>query len=70
MTALHMLLCGQGPPYLDLPVWGPFGGRISKSVKLMGMTINTDGQLTPMQLYGPSTSAARDQPTMCSAWAQ
>lgn len=52
MTALCALLCGQKPPYVFLSVWGPFGHRISKRVKVSGMTINADC---------PSTFAAWNQ---------
>lgn len=54
LTALSALLGGQGPPYVDFSVWGPFGHRIQKKVKLTGLSLNSAGELHPLELFGPS----------------
>ena len=53
LAALHALLQGSGPPYVDFSVWGPFGHRISKRVKLSALMRGPSGQLQPVELFGP-----------------
>ena len=37
LSGFHALLQGSGPHHVDFSVWGPFGHRIAKRVKLTGM---------------------------------
>ena len=60
LTALAALLAAQAPPYVDFSVWGPFGHRIQKKVKLNGLTLSASGELHPVELYGPSDFATWD----------
>ena len=53
LAALNALLRGTGPPYVDFSVWGPFGHRIAKRVKLSGMVMKPGGELAPVELFGP-----------------
>lgn len=49
----HLLSQGQ-PPYTDFSIFGPFGHRIMKRIKLQGMAIDRDGSLKMIELYGPN----------------
>ena len=53
LSGLHALQQGSGPPCVDFIVWGPFGHRFAKRVKLTGMVIGAGGQLQPTELFGP-----------------
>lgn len=51
-------LLGQGhPPYCDFSVFGPYGHRMMKKIKLSGLTIGTDGHLKTVELQGPQNIA-------------
>ena len=60
LSALHALFSGSSAPYVDFSVWGPFGHRITKRVKMQGMSINSAGELQPVELFGPGTFDAWD----------
>jgi hypothetical protein len=55
LTSLHALLGSSGPPYVDFSVWGPFGHRIAKKMKLTGLILGADGNLQTKECFGPST---------------
>jgi hypothetical protein len=55
LTSLHALLQGTGPPYVDFAVWGPFGHRIAKKMKLSGLVIGAKGELRQTECYGPAS---------------
>ena len=48
----HLLDSGL-PPFTDFALFGPFGHRIERKVKLSGMTISRDGNLRQVELHGP-----------------
>eukprot|EP00435_Cladocopium_sp_Y103_P026713 s4904_g6.t1 len=50
---LHLLSVGQ-PPYTDFSVFGPFGHRMMKRIRLSGYNIERDGSLKTVELYGPN----------------
>lgn len=52
-------LCKQGsPPYADFSIFGPFGHRMMKRIKLSGYFIERDGTLRTVELYGPTNLGA------------
>jgi hypothetical protein len=57
LSAVKHLLDSNCCPYTDFPVFGPYGQRIYKKVKLSGYQIARDGQLTSVELHGPSNIA-------------
>eukprot|EP00435_Cladocopium_sp_Y103_P048512 s1251_g14.t1 len=50
---IHLTTTGQ-PPYADFSVFGPFGHRMMKRIKLSGYNIERDGTLRTVELYGPN----------------
>jgi hypothetical protein len=61
LTSLHALLQGSGPPYVDFAVWGPFGHRISKKMKMVGLVMGPKGELHQTECFGPSTFSDWEQ---------
>jgi hypothetical protein len=53
LAGLRALFATGAPPYVDLAVWGPFGRRIQKKLKLTGLVMTASGTLQQAQLYGP-----------------
>lgn len=52
-------LCSQGsPPYADFSIFGPFGHRMMKRIKLSGYSIERDGTLRTVEMYGPNNLGA------------
>ena len=54
LSAVKHLLHSNCCPYTDFSIFGPYGQRIYKKVKLSGYQIPRDGQLTSVELHGPS----------------
>ena len=57
LSAVKHLLDSNCCPYTDFSVFGPYGQRIYKKVKLSGYQIARDGPLTSVELHGPSNIA-------------
>ena len=53
-TAMQHLLQLGSVPYTDFSIFGPFGHRMMKRIKLSGQTLDRDGSLKPIELYGPN----------------
>ena len=53
LAGLRAMFSTGAPPYVDLAVWGPFGRRIQKKLKLTGLVMTASGTLQQAQLYGP-----------------
>jgi len=53
LTAVKALLDADRAPYVDFAVWGPFGCRLAKKLKLHGVSFSSDGTLVPIELAGP-----------------
>ena len=53
-AVVHLLENGL-PPYTDFAVWGPYGHRIERKLKLQGVTIGRDGVIRTVELQGPPT---------------
>ena len=54
ITAIRHLL-GQGSaPYADFAIFGPYGMRIMKKVKLSGVTLGRDGTVKSQEFHGPA----------------
>ena len=50
---IHLVSSGQ-PPYTDFSVFGLFGHRMMKRIKLFRYNIGGDGTLRTVELYGPN----------------
>ena len=55
VSCIQHLLSQGHPPYCDFSVFGPYGHRMMKKIKLSGLTIGTDGQLKTVELQGPQS---------------
>ena len=53
LSGLKALFTSGAAPYVDLAIWGPFGQRTHRKLKLSGLVLGTDGVLQQVQLYGP-----------------
>ena len=49
----HLVKQGH-PPYADFAIFGPYGHRLYKKIKLSGVTIGRDGLLKSVELHGPA----------------
>jgi len=54
LSALKTLFASDSVPYVDLSIWGPFGRRTMKRLKLSGLVMGPDGKLQHSQLFGPA----------------
>ena len=55
LSALHHVVSQGNPPYTDFAIWGPYGHRLAKKVKLSGYVMGRDGVLTSIELTGPTS---------------
>jgi len=53
LSAVKALLDADLAPYVDFAIWGPFGNRLMKKLKLHGVTFSSSGALVPLELSGP-----------------
>ena len=53
LTGLRALFSSSGPPYVDLAIWGPYGRRIQKKLRMKGLVLQASGRLATSELYGP-----------------
>ena len=53
LTGLRALFRSGVAPYVDLSIWGPFGARTQRKLKMAGLNIGADGVLTQVQVPGP-----------------
>lgn len=51
-AVIHLLKAGL-PPYVDFAIWGPYGHRIERKLKLQGVSIGRDGVLRTVEMHGP-----------------
>ena len=51
-AVVHLLQAGL-PPYMDFALFGPFGHRLERKVRLSGLSIGRDGTLKQVELQGP-----------------
>lgn len=58
LSAISHLLDAGLPPWADFAIFGPFGRRIERKVKLTGMTMGRDGQMRQVELHGPPNIGA------------
>ena len=54
LSALDSLFKEGLPPYVDMAIWGPYGTRLLRTIKMVGMQIMPNGQLERVELKGPS----------------
>ena len=55
MTALHAVLERGRAPYCDFAVWGPFHQRILKRIRMKGVRLSGNGELSSVELCGPDS---------------
>lgn len=54
LTSLNALFRSGRAPYTDMAVWGPFQLRLQKKIKLKGMRFSSNGDMIPIELFGPA----------------
>ena len=55
LTAFHTVIAGGYPPYVDMSVWGPYGNRLYRRLKMTGMQVMPAGSLKQVEILGPPT---------------
>lgn len=55
LSAMHHVVSQGHPPYCDFAIWGPYGHRVAKKLKLSGYVIGRDGLLTSIEVTGPTS---------------
>ena len=58
VSAIVRLLDNGLPPFASFAIFGPYGRRIERKIKLTGMTIGRDGQMRQLELHGPPNIGA------------
>ena len=53
VSAIRHLLRQNCPPYCDFSIFGPYGHRLVKKIKLSGLMITKEGTLSTIELHGP-----------------
>ena len=53
LTAVKKVLDVDMAPYVDFSVWGPFGNRMVRKLKLHGHTFSSEGTFVPVEVAGP-----------------
>lgn len=53
LTGLRALFRSGAAPYVDLSIWGPFGARTQRRLKMAGVTLGSDGTIQQVQMPGP-----------------
>lgn len=54
ITAVKHLLDQGSVPYVDFAIFGPYGMRILKKVKLSGVMLGRDGSVKSQEFHGPA----------------
>ena len=54
LSALRHVVQQGNPPFVDFSIWGPYGHRLVKKIKLSGYVIGRDGVLSTVELTGPT----------------
>eukprot|EP00971_Amphidinium_carterae_P331493 6465081-Amphidinium_carterae.1 len=55
LSALSKIYNSDAAPYVDLGIFGAFGHRLLKRTKLLGARLTAEGQLVPVEIYGPKS---------------
>ena len=55
LSVIQHLLDSGAPPYTDFAIFGPYGHRIERKLRLSGVTIGRDGLLRNVEIAGPPT---------------
>jgi len=53
LAGLRALFDSGAAPYVDLAIWGPYGHRTQRKLKLSGLVLGHDGVLQNVQVPGP-----------------
>eukprot|EP00971_Amphidinium_carterae_P330766 6463975-Amphidinium_carterae.1 len=61
LTSLRHVLSQRLPPYADLSVFAPFGARMARKLKFVGLVMAADGSLARKELPGPPNFQEWDQ---------
>ena len=57
LSAMRHLLNAGCCPYADFSIFGPYGQRMYKTLKLSGYIISRDGNLATVEMHGPNNVA-------------
>jgi hypothetical protein len=63
LAAIDHMLRMNVLPYVDFGIFGPFGTSMIKKVKLQGIRLNSEGQITKIEINGPAT-----YDLWCASW--
>ena len=53
LTTLHHVVQHNNPPYVHTGVWGPYGHRLLRKVRMKGVRIMPDGRIEQVEMVGP-----------------
>ena len=54
LSTLHSLFTSGRAPYTDMAIWGPYHKRLQKKIRLKGVKLNAQGEITPVEMNGPA----------------
>ena len=58
LSAMNHLVNSGDLPYASFAIFGPYGSRLMRKQKVMGLIIDTKGQLKQVEFLGPQTFSA------------
>ena len=53
LSAVLFRLKSGVPPYEDFSVFGPYGSRLNRRLKMKGLQLRSDGELHTVEIFGP-----------------
>ena len=53
LSAVLFRLKSGVPPYADFSVFGPYGSRLNRRLKMKGLQLRSDGELHTVEIFGP-----------------
>ena len=53
LVCLQCVIKGGQVPFVDMAVWGPYGGRLYRKNKLRGSVFKSDGSFGSQEIFGP-----------------
>ncbi|CAK9014935.1 unnamed protein product [Durusdinium trenchii] len=54
LSTLRNLFKSGRTPYTDMAIWGPYQHRLQKKMKMRGMRFAANGEIQPVEMYGPT----------------
>ena len=55
LAVLQSMLIDLMAPYVDKALWGPYGGRIMRTLAVSGLVMSLDGGFMRLDIKGPPT---------------